>query len=118
MNAKPPLSRWTSVADALARLDDEAADATVVFHDGLPVGVVTRAALRGHGGFRPRPSAHLGDVIDLEVVQVEPDAGMERTMTLYTNAAWRSLARRMPSSPETVVRRRRAFAPLATAQAS
>jgi hypothetical protein len=26
---------------------------------------------------------------------------MERTMSVYTNAAWRSLARRMPSAPET-----------------
>ena len=118
MNAKPPLRRWTSVGDALARLDDDAADAAVVFHDGLPVGVVTRAALRGHAGFKPRPGARLGDVMDLEVVQVEPDADMERTMTVYTNAAWRSLARRMPAAPETVVRRRRAFAPLATAPAS
>jgi hypothetical protein len=118
MNVKAPLSRWTTVADALARLDDDGSVAAVVFDDGLPVGVVTRAALHGHGGFQPRPGAHLGDVIDLEVVQVEPDADLERTISLYTNAAWRSLARRMPSAPETVVRRRRAFAPPATTPAS
>jgi hypothetical protein len=113
MNVKLPLTRWSTVADALARLDGDEADAAVVFYDGRPDGVITRGALVGHGGFRPRPGAHLGDVMDLEVVQIEPDADMDRTMSVYTNAAWRSLARRMPVAADTVMRRRRAFAPLA-----
>ena len=37
--------------DALAQLDGDQSDAAVVVHDGLPVGVVTRGALRGHAGF-------------------------------------------------------------------
>ena len=53
--------------------------------------------------------ARLGDVMDYEVVEIDPGVGMAETTHAYRDASWISLKRRRPYAVDTVERRRAAF---------
>ena len=110
------LTPTSTVEHALRVLDRTGECAAVVMDRGEPVGVVTRVALCGHIGRRPRPSAGLADVMDFEVVGLDPGADEATTIGTFTRAAWRSLRRRRPLADDAVARRRRAFEPEAAAR--
>jgi CBS domain-containing protein len=90
------LSLQTPVRVARAVLAAAGSEAAVVIDQDRPVGVVTGAALAGHRGTLPAPNTPIGDVMDLEVVSIEPDADEHETLVAYQDAAWRSLLRRHP----------------------
>jgi CBS domain-containing protein len=90
------LSPLTPVRVARAVLAAAGTQAAVVIDQGQPIGVVTAAALGGHGRTRPAADTPIGDVMDLELVAVEPDADERGTLAAYQGAAWRSLRRRHP----------------------
>ena len=88
------LSPQTPVRVARAVLAAADSEAAVVTDDDQPVGVVTAAALAGRRGTRPASDTPIGDVMDLEVVSIGPDADEHETLVAYQHAAWRSLLRR------------------------
>jgi hypothetical protein len=103
------LAPTSTVAEAVAFLDRTGQFAVVVSERGEPVGVVTRVALRGQPGHRPRPAALLADVMDFEVIALDPASDTATTTGAYREAAWHSLRRRRPAADDTVARRRGAF---------
>ena len=108
------LAPTSTVAEAVAFLDRTGQFAVVVSERGEPVGVVTRVALRGQPGHRPRPAAVLADVMDFEVIALDPASDTAMTTGAYREAAWHSLRRRRPSAEDTVARRREAFSRAST----
>jgi CBS domain-containing protein len=86
----------TPVRVARAVLAAGGVEAAVVLDRGQPVGVITAAALAGRGGTPPAADTPIGDIMDLELVAIEPDAGEHDTLVAYQGAAWRSLLRRHP----------------------
>jgi CBS domain-containing protein len=69
--------------------------AVVVTDHGLPVGVVTVGALMDDGA-PPTPEARVADVMDYEVVRIDPGAGERETLHAFREAAWLSLRHRHP----------------------
>ena len=100
-----------TVAAVQERMETLGRRAMIVTEGDTPVGVVTLRALRGRPGHAPRPDATVADVMDFEVVEIDPGADMAATMKAYTRAAWDSLGRRRPLSPESCSRRAAAFDP-------
>ena len=70
--------------------------AVVVTDHGNPVGVVTIGALTGDDTTPPAAGAHVADVMDYEVVRIDPGAGERETLHTYREAAWQSLRHRHP----------------------
>jgi CBS domain-containing protein len=70
--------------------------ALVVTDHGHPVGVVTLDGLTGAATSARTPDAHVADLMDYEVVQLDPHAGEVQTVHAFRDAAWRSLLRRQP----------------------
>jgi CBS domain-containing protein len=66
--------------------------AVVVTHDRRPVGVVTLDALAGTAAV----GARVADLMDYEVVRLDPHAGEIEALHAFRDAAWRSLDRRHP----------------------
>ena len=108
------LAPTSTVAEAVAFLDRTGQFAVVVSERGEPVGVVTRVVLHGQPGHRPRPAAVLADVMDFEVIALDPASDTAMTTGAYREAAWHSLRRRRPSAEDTVARRREAFSRAST----
>ena len=96
----------TSVAEAQRVLSASDAHAAVVMCDDRPVGLVSAAALRDSVAAH-RPGAAVADVMDYEVVRLDPAAGERRTLQAFTRAAWASLLRRQPYEEPAVALRRR-----------
>jgi CBS domain-containing protein len=65
--------------------------AVVVVAEGRPLGVVTLDALT-----RAAAVARVADLMDYEVVRLDPGAGEIETLHAFRDAAWRSLGRRHP----------------------
>jgi CBS domain-containing protein len=115
----PPISRWTTVRDASAWMQKTGQRAVVVMDGDRPVGVITEKALRAAGRRsaaasddalaaverRERPDLRLPetvqDVMDFEVVRVDPSFGVEDTLRAYRDAAWKSVRRRHPFADHT-----------------
>lgn len=90
------LSAVTPVRVARAVLAVSGTDAAVVLDEHERVGLVTAAALAGH-----EPEAPIGEVMNLELVRIDPHADEHDTLVAYQDAAWRSLRRRRPcAEPE------------------
>jgi CBS domain-containing protein len=68
--------------------------AIVVTDHGHPFGVVTLDALAKAAA--SAPGTHVADVMDYEVVRLDPHAGEVQTLHAFRDAAWRSLRRRHP----------------------
>ena len=94
-DAASSISPSTSVSDALARMERMRQRATVVMDGDRPVGVITAIALRGRGHTIPT-AAEVQEVMDLEVVHVDPSFDVEETLRTYRDAAWNSVKRRRP----------------------
>jgi hypothetical protein len=60
-----------------------------------PVGVITAITLRG-GGHAIPTAARVQDVMEFEVVHVDPSFDVEDTLRTYRDAAWHSVKRRRP----------------------
>jgi CBS domain-containing protein len=69
--------------------------ALVVTEHGVPVGVVTLGALTGDEAPHA-PDARVADVMDYEVVRIDPGAGERETLHAFREAAWLSLRHRHP----------------------
>jgi predicted transcriptional regulator len=118
-SALQELRATTTVADALECLYATHARAAVVVDGDRPLGVVTLAGLRGDVRRVPRPEACVADVMEFELVRVDPAADEHATLRAYANAGWSSLRRRRPATAETRERHARVYAPAApTANAS
>lgn len=89
------LSLVTPVRVARAVLAASGTDAAVVLDGHQPVGVVTAAALAGR-----KPDTPIGDVMDLELVPIDPRADEHGTLVAYEGAASRSLLRRHPCAED------------------
>ena len=74
--------------------------ATVVMDGDRPVGVITTTALRGRG-HTISTDAEVQDVMDFEVVRVNPSLDVEDTLRTYRDAAWHSVRRRRPFAQHT-----------------
>ena len=103
------LEQNMTVADAKTALAATGEDAAIVMYGSTPLGVITMATLRGRQGRVPCSEALLTDVMDLEIVHIEPDADLEQTLHAYREAAWKSSTRRHPCADETVSRRQTVF---------
>jgi len=99
------LTTNSSVASALAYLEQRGEAAAVVSEEGELVGVVTTQALKGTSTLTPSLDARVLDVMDWECVRIAPDADPLATLRAYRDASWRSLRRRRPMASD--VRRRR-----------
>jgi hypothetical protein len=99
------LDASTSVADARLAFVDYRGSIAVVVEHGRPIGLVTAAALRGDVRHVVPAGATVGDVMDFEVVHIDPVADAHDTLAAYSNAAWASLRRRRPLHVETAGRR-------------
>ena len=93
--AGSPISPSTPVREALAWMQRSGQQAIVVMDGARPVGVITDRALRG----RDLPDAAVQDVMDLEVVRVDPSLDVEDTLRAFREAAWHSVRRRHPVAP-------------------
>jgi predicted transcriptional regulator len=94
------ISPSTSASEALAWMEGMRQRATVVMDGDRPVGVITAAGLRGRGQ-TILADAEVQDVMDFEVVHVNPSFDVEDTMRTYRDAAWHSVRRRRPFSQHT-----------------
>src|SRR6185503_14633893 len=92
-DAAASISPSTSVSDALARMERMGQRATVVMDGNRPVGVITAIALRGRG-HAIHTDAQVQDLMDYEVVHVDPSFDVEDTLRRYRDAAWNSVRRR------------------------
>jgi hypothetical protein len=81
-----------TVADAGERFMATGAYAAVVFDGGRPIGVVT-----AHGLGTVSLSVELRDVMEYELVRVDPYADGPETLREYEHAAWSSISRRRPA---------------------
>ena len=81
LTTSPPheLRAATTVAEALEFFDATHARAVVVVDGDRPLGVVTLAGLRGDGRRVPRPEAAVADVMEFELVRVDPAADEHTT---------------------------------------
>ena len=113
LTTSPPheLRAATTVAEALEFFDATHARAVVVVDGDRPLGVVTLAGLRGDGRRVPRPEAAVADVMEFELVRVDPAADEHATLRVYTTGGWSSLRRRRPATAETRERLARVCAP-------
>ena len=94
----------STVEDARQAMRQLAQDAVVVWEECTPIGVVTDADLSGQAR-SVSPKALVGDVMSHECVSIDAAADLPQTHHAYTDAAWTSLKRRRPFSPETLERR-------------
>lgn len=95
--SRPPFLLSTGVSEALAWMERSGEVASVVMDGGRPVGVITARALRSydiHGG--APPDGGVEQVMDFEVVRVDPSCDVADTLRLYRDAAWLSVRRRHP----------------------
>lgn len=84
---------WMSVSDARAALNASGQPSLpVVGHRGL-IGMITLEALGG-GGCPPDPDAPVASVMDWHLVRVPPGTDEDRTLHIYTEAAWTWLRNR------------------------
>jgi CBS domain-containing protein len=90
------ISPSTSVSEALAWMEGMGQRATVVMDGGRPVGVITATALHGGADGTMSTAAEVQDVMDFEVVHVDPSFDVEDTLRTYRDAAWHSVKRRRP----------------------
>ena len=85
------LAASATAAQAREWFDLTGARAAVVFDGDRVVGVVTAAAVQG------APEARIADLMEFEVVRVDPGADQHETMREYNRAGWDSLRRRRPA---------------------
>jgi hypothetical protein len=90
------VTRSTRARTAVEVLAAHHQTAVVVTDHGAPVGVVTLGALTGCGMAPPGPDVRVADLMDYEVVRIDPRAGERDTLHRYRDAAWESLRRRHP----------------------
>jgi hypothetical protein len=95
----------SSAAEALRWMEATGSDAAVVIDERGPVGVVTRDAIAGADGPLVSPDAAVVDVMDYEVVRLDPGTGTRGTLKAYTRAGWRSAMARRPYADDTMARR-------------
>ena len=90
----------STVGDVHQVLASTGEDAVVVWERDVPIGVITVADASGVGA-----GALVSDVMSHECVSIDPAADEPETHHLYVDAAWTSLLRRRPQSPEALRRR-------------
>ena len=95
----------STVEEALQALAMTDQAGVVVWDRAAPVGVVTLDDVSDVGDRRPPPEALVEDVMSHECVSIDPAADEPETHHLYVDAAWTSLLRRRPQSPEALRRR-------------
>lgn len=98
------ISPSTSVSEARAWMEKSGQRATVVMDGDRPVGVITAIALRGRGHRAMSTDAAVQDVMDCEVVHVDPSFDVEDTLRTYRDAAWHSVLRRRPFAQQAASR--------------
>ena len=89
-----------TVADVRQALASTGEEAVVVWERSAPVGVITLEDVSAVGA-----EALVSDVMSHECVSIDPAADEPETHHLYVEAAWSSLVRRRPLSPEALQRR-------------
>ena len=90
----------STVADVLRVLASTGQAAVVVWERSAPVGVVSLEDVSSVGA-----GALVSDVMSHECISIDPAADEPETHHRYVEAAWASLIRRRPLSPESVERR-------------
>jgi predicted transcriptional regulator len=107
MKQQAGISISSTVAGALAAFACSGDEVALVLDHGEPVGVVTRADLLDVCPSGAWADARLIDVMDLEVVRVNPTSDANETLRAYREAGWCSLWRRRPRHAETAAARAR-----------
>jgi CBS domain-containing protein len=90
------ISPSTSVREALSAMERSGLRTMVVVDGGRPVGVITATALHGSADRTMSIDAEVQDVMDFEVVHVDPSFDVEDTLRTFRDAAWHSVRRRRP----------------------
>ena len=90
----------STVDDVRQVLASTGGDAIVVWERSAPVGVITLEDVSAVGA-----EALVSDVMSHECVSIDPAADEPETHHVYVDAAWTSLIRRRPLSPEALERR-------------